>query len=233
MKNKTFMRILASGMAAVMAAAALSAAACSDKPSEASPTGEPKQTQSGQTGKATPKPAETDSGYEKSDLLTKKYKVPRKNILMDAPSHKYHETEQGGCTQLYSVYGKRYVAVTYDPEETTASAKEALDLVWENYKRGLENDCRIKELNITSESTETVNGVEVYKFVGTATRYLDYYGDKSLTREVFTIGFSFVKDNTPVSVIGSVINEEQKQEDIDEITAIVEAMMKTVRDSGR
>ena len=214
----------------------LSMAACGGKAGEPgkadpkTPAEDPVDPQPGGQDPVDPQPTQPE--YEKSDLLTSYYRLPTARILMDTPGN-YHETEQNGFTRLYSVYDSRYVAITYDPEETTASAKEALDLVWENYKQGIWYYNRIKELNITSESTETVNGVEVYKFVGTSTCYLDYYGDKDLTEDVFIIGYSFVMDNTACSVIGTVESEAQGPEEIAEVTAIVEAMIKTLRDPGK
>lgn len=231
MKNKTFMRILASGMAAVMAAAALSAAACSDKTSEAGPTGEPKQTQSGQTDKATPKPAETDPGYEKSDLLPQICWIYGKDIhdiiAVDGPA--YHQVECGH-TQLFNKDRLRYVAVTSARLENAATPEDALSITIETLKTSIDAYAQIKDYVATTETVETINGIEVYKFVGSLTCYLDYYGDKDLIADRFAIGYGFTIGNTPCSIIGFVNTTEQSPEDIAEITAIVEAMIKTVRE---
>ena len=214
MKNKTFMRILASGMAAVMAAAAL---ACSggSKPAEQN-GGQDNKPSETQTANSTKAPDSTP----KSDLLGPVERFPLGKMYINVPS--YQRIEEG-YTTLRILHGVRFFALTGEPRKTVTTLQEAHDACMETFGVAMRTRL-INELSITEDSTETVNGIEVYKFVGTLSIGRDTVYD------AFAIGYSFMVDGMPYNIIGCVTDKEQKQEDIAHVTEVVEAMILTLRD---
>ena len=87
----------------------------------------------------------------------------------------------------------------------------------------------INSISITSEKTEKINGLEVYRFEGTMNcRKPD---DTSSNYDAYVVGYSFVINGVPCSIIGSVQDVKQEQSMIKEMKATVEAMIKTVRNN--
>lgn len=160
-------------------------------------------------------------------LLAYTYKVPGKSIYIDVPDYQVIEK---GYTELYILNGERYIAFTYDLDSTAKSAEEANDLAYSIFENNIQNYSYVNKLKVSTSSTETINGIEVYKFSGTLECALDY-SDRSKSYDAFAVGYSFVMDGVPCSIIGSVINQNQSSNDIDEITEIVNAMVKSLRNT--
>ena len=158
-------------------------------------------------------------------ILTYTYKVPGKNIYIDVPN--YQEIEKG-YTELFILNGERYVALTYNLDSTAESAMDANEVTFSVFKDNIQNYSYVDSMNISESSNETINGNDVYRFSGTLKCALDYT-DHTKSYDAYAVGYSFVMDGVPCSVIGSVINQEQKDTDIKEITEIVDAMIDTLR----
>ena len=90
-------------------------------------------------------------------------------------------------------------------------------------KKNIQNYSYVNSLTVKNDSTETVNGVEVYKYEGTVNC------GKDTIYDAYVIGYSFIMDGVPCTITGSVIDQAQSQDMIDEIKATVEAMIKTLR----
>ena len=163
---------------------------------------------------------EGQNGDEGRIALSSSYKVPGKNIVVDVPD--YQEMEKG-YTELFILHGERYVAVTANKAEDATSLADAHEKSFEKFKENIQNYSYVNSINIKNDSTETINGVEVYKYEGTLNCGHDTIYD------AYVIGYSFIMDNTPCTITGSVINQSQPQEQIDEIKDIVEAMIQSLR----
>ncbi len=148
------------------------------------------------------------------------YKVPGKNIVIDVPN--YQEMEKG-FTQLYILHGEKYVAVTAAKNSTATDLSVAHTDAFAKFKENIQNYSYVNSLNVTQDATETINGIEVYKYEGTMNC------GKDTIYDAYVIGYSFVMDGVPCTVTGSVINQEQPADMIAEMKATVEAMIKTLR----
>lgn len=153
------------------------------------------------------------------------YKVPGKKIVVDVPD--YQEMERG-YTQLYILHGVKYVAVTADDSATATSLKDAHDIAFAKFKDNIQNYSYVNELNVSNDSEETIAGITVYKYEGTLNCALDY-SDRDNSYDAYVIGYSFIMDGVPCTITGSVIDQAQSQDMIDEMKDTVEAMIKTLR----
>lgn len=146
-------------------------------------------------------------------------------IFIDVPY--WHEIEKG-YTFLFILSGVEYVAVSWTPDyrdddSIISSLSTVHEKTFEKFKAGIQNHSNVNSLTVTTESTETINGMEVYRYEGILNT------DDSKIQEVYAVGYSFVFEGMPINVIGSVIDPEQDQEMIDELRTIVDAMIPTIR----
>lgn len=148
------------------------------------------------------------------------YKVPGKNIVIDVPN--FQEMEKG-FTQLYIMHGVKYVAVTAEKNSSATELATAHVDAFSKFKENIQNYSYVNSLNVTSEKTETINGIEVYKYEGTMNC------GKDTIYDAYVIGYSFIMDGVPCTVTGSVIEPSQGQDIIDEIKETVEVMIQTLR----
>lgn len=146
-------------------------------------------------------------------------------IFIDVPY--WHEIGKG-YTYLFILSGVEYVAVSWDPDyrdddSVISSLSTVHEKTFEKFIAGVHNYTKVKGLTATTASTETINGVEVYRYEGVLN-----VENKAL-EEIYTIGYSFVFEGMPINVIGVILDEEQDQEMIDELRTIVDAMIPTIR----
>ena len=153
-------------------------------------------------------------------LLTGTYQVPLQNIYIDTPA--FHMIE-APYSNLYMVNDVKYVAFTCLYRENGSDSKSAMDTTFEVLKGNLFGYHQVNHLNDVEEKNVKVNGIDTYLIKGTVNCGTDNVYD------AYVYGYSFVFEGYPCSIIGVVEDPEQKQEDIDNITEIVDAMMKTVR----
>lgn len=162
----------------------------------------------------------TENTVSNSDSeLTRKYNVPLKKVYINAPI--WQELEKG-LTELFIIQEEKYVSVTYSLDALN-DLKEVHTVNTDTLIYNLQNFCMPKELVVESDSNDTVNGIEVYRYEG----YFACGEDQAYN--AYTVGYDFIMDGTPVTVNGGVINKEQPAEMKEEIKSTVEAMMATLR----
>lgn len=141
-------------------------------------------------------------------------------IFVDMPN--YQRIEQG-YTKLYIVHDLKYVAATVEKHAEVTTLEEAHEAAFRKFVRNVDTDSNINELIIESDSVETINGIEVYKYEGRINvGHFNVY-------ETFITGYSFIFNGLPVNISGALDCEEQDEEAIAELKEIVEAMLYTVR----
>ena len=188
-------------------------------------TPEPTQEQTEQEKTSTEETAREETQKEtegqKSSLLTGTYKVPLKDIYIDTPN--YHEVEEG-YMQIFTVPDTKYVAISTQRKKSPTNVTEAHEMATEILIKGMSShDGGVNSINITEDEVIDVNGIEVYSFEGTIN-----YGRVNI-HDGWAKGYSFIMDGIPCQIIGSVTDDSQSQEMIDEIDEIVTAMMESVR----
>lgn len=161
-----------------------------------------------------------DSDEETESILTGTYKVPRREVYIDIPAYNMIES---GYSRLFMVNDVKYTAFTCLYEESETDAKVAFKTTFNKLKDNLYAYHQINLLNEVEEQTVTVNDIVTYRVKGT----VNCGDDKPY--DAYIYGYSFVYQGYPCSIVGVVENREQLQDDIDEITEVVDAMMKSVR----
>lgn len=157
---------------------------------------------------------------DESKILAGTYKVPLQEIYVDTPAFNMIES---GFSRLFMVNDEKYTTFTCLYEETGTNAKEAFKTTFDKLKENLFGYHQVNELNEVQESNANVNGIETYCIKGTVNCGTENKYD------AYIYGYSFVFGGYPCSIIGVVEDKAQAQEDIDNITEIVDAMMKSVR----
>lgn len=163
-----------------------------------------------------------DSSTKNIELQTT-YKVPLKDIVVDMPNYQQIEC---GYTKLFTVGREYNIAVTSCRDVNATVLKDAHNSAFAEYQNNYQNYAKIDKLNISNDSTLTVNGVEVYRFEGKLA-----CSDDTGEYSIYTIGYSFIMDGIPCSIEGTVLNKSQPQEMITEIRDTVDAIIKTLRSS--
>ncbi len=166
---------------------------------------------------------ESPTESEQNDTeLPLTYKVPLKNIYVNVPF--YQEIEEG-YTQVYMVHESKYVAITFEKNVTANSVKEAHEIAFNKFKINMTNyEGGVNSISIEKEETKQINGLEVYCFEGK----INYGTDTSY--DGYAKGYAFIMDGVPCEIIGSVIEDGQPSALVDEISFIVDEMIKTARE---
>ena len=175
------------------------------------------------------------SDYERADFLTKTYKNPHTNFYIDVPA--YHEMTEG-ASRMWNVDSQYFVIVAgFDSEKASIhnfkleDVKELEDIL-PVVKRAIiissdrKSYCDIDDLVVDKSEKMKVAGREVLRFTG---RFTWKKYDES-TKDRYVVGYVTFFENYPVYVVGVNSSEDQKQEYTDEITKVVDAMIKTLRD---
>lgn len=156
-----------------------------------------------------------------SSNLPNVFKVPMKQIYVNGPN--YQEIEQG-FTQLYIVHEQKYCAVTASIDDTVSDLSEAHNISFSLFQQNMANyEGGINSISIENEDYLTVNDIESYYFEGTIN-----YGKDNI-HDGYAVGYAFIMDGVPCEIIGSVIDDEQSTDTIQEIKDNVDAMMESVR----
>lgn len=164
---------------------------------------------------------ESQKQDESKELLPYTYNVPLRNIYVDVPN--YQEIEEG-YTRVFIVHGKKYVTFTSVLNAQATDAKDAYNKTFQLFKLNMQNyEGGPNSFNIITNQTMTINGIDVYYFEG-----MIHYGEKN-PYDAYGIGYSFIMDGIPCAIIGSVTDKDQPEELKEEIKAVVNAMMLSVR----
>lgn len=175
------------------------------------------------------------SDYERADFLTKTYENPNTGFYIDTPA--YHEMTEG-ASRMWNVDSQYFVIVAgFDSEKASIhnfkleDVKELEDILpavkfairISSYRKCYVD---IKDLEVENTEKMTVAGREVLRFTGHFTRELK----GEIVKVRYVVGYVTFFKNYPVYVVGVNSSEDQKQEYTDEITKVVDAMIKTLRD---
>ena len=155
--------------------------------------------------------------------LTKIYRIPAKKIYVNVPD--YQEIESG-FTKLYVIGRQINIAITADDTIKENALEQAHQAIFKIYVKNMQNYATIDELKIEKDSKVTVNGTEMYKFEGKLACHAE-----TGNYELYTIGYSFVMDGIPCSIEGTVLDESQPEDMINQVRDTVNAMAKTVRNT--
>lgn len=156
-----------------------------------------------------------------SSNLPNTFKIPSKEIYADGPN--YQEIEEG-FTRLFIVHEQKYCAFTAALKGNANSLSEAHDVAFAKLQQNLVNyEGGINNIQIDKEQNLTVNNIDTFYFEGTIN-----YGTDNI-HDGYAVGYAFIIDGVPCEIIGSVIDDEQSADTIQEIKDNVDAMMKSVR----
>ena len=155
--------------------------------------------------------------------LTKIYRIPAKKIYVNVPD--YQEIESG-FTKLYVIGRQINIAITADDTIKENALEQAHQAIFKIYVKNMQNYATIDELKIEKDSKVTVNGTEMYKFEGKLACHAE-----TGNYELYTIGYSFVMDGIPCSIEGTVLDESQPEDMINQVRDTVNAMAETVRNT--
>ena len=84
-----------------------------------------------------------------------------------------------------------------------------------------------QELVMDKTENMTINGVDCMRFEG---KVKVKSAEDEPEKERYAVGYTFVKENIPCLLIGVVVEKDQTQQHIDEVTHNVDEMIKTLRD---
>jgi len=160
-------------------------------------------------------------------LLPELFKVAGKSIWVNVPDWKELEY---GFTQAFVCIedGDEFVSVTADQKKEASNVEEAHEIAFAKFVGNIDNQTLVNEMDNITYTNETINGIDVYKYEGTYQSGKDWV-DKTLYRNCYIIGYSFISDGIPCTINGVLDDEEQNPDQIAELKEIVEAMMLTVR----
>lgn len=165
---------------------------------------------------------DTENNETTSDVyLPNTFKVLSKEIYVDGPN--YQEIEEG-FTRLFIVHEQKYCAFTAALKGHASSLSEAHDVAFAKLQQNLVNyEGGLNYISVTSDKEVTVNGIDTYYFEGTIN-----YGTDNI-HDGYAVGYAFIMDGVPCEIVGSVIDDEQSADTIQEIKDYADAMMKSVR----
>lgn len=171
---------------------------------------------------ATVEPSDSNENIERCNLLTYTYKVPLKNVYIDAPD--YHFISEG-FTVVYMEEDVKYFAITYDTSLSSTELSEAFKKNFGIFKASMVGHDLINKINDdVKEQAFHINGIDYLKCEGSLN-----CGDNPIYN-AFMTSYTFILDNTSCTIWGVVMDEAQKEIEISDVNSIVEEMVKTVRD---
>ncbi|MGN0481104.1 MAG: hypothetical protein ACI4EV_05995 [Lachnospiraceae bacterium] len=154
------------------------------------------------------------------------HRVPLNGELyIDVPNYLRREL---GTSVTYLVEGSRFFSVTvnttgYDSNITDIG--EAYDITLTKLKRNVDAICEfIGDPVITESSYETIKGRDVYKYKGTIPT-------DSKPEGIYMYGYTFIENKVAVSIVGFIIEKDQRPDNIQEITRVVDEVMQSVRNA--
>lgn len=155
--------------------------------------------------------------------LTEIYNVPAKNIYMNVPNYQKIESSR---SQLFVIGRQINIAVTANWKIQGTTVEQAHKDIFQDYVKNMHAWAVIDELKVEKDSKVTVNGTEMYKFEGKLACHAE-----TGNYELYTIGYSFVMDGIPCSIEGTVLDESQPEDMINQVIDTVNAMAQTVRNT--
>ena len=155
-------------------------------------------------------------------FLNRTEKVPLKNVYVDVPPY---NTIEAGYTQIYLQSSKKLVAFACHVDASSAGLKEAYDLMTDFFKNSVDSYHRVNEFVSVQTTEVTVNSIDTWKLEGTVK------AGRSVFYDAYVYGYTFIFEGMPCSIIGSVMAVDQPEEEKQELKAIIDEMMTTVRNT--
>ena len=161
------------------------------------------------------------------DLLVSAFKVPGENIYVNYPEERKNSNTlwndvELGFTQYWHIGHEMFITFTFDKNSTATDLNTAHKLAVDKLINNFENKY-LNYFTITSDEQITINGIEMYKFIGKVNYGNDTKQDK------YAIGYSFIMNGIPCNITGFLYKADETDENINEITETVSAMAQTVR----
>lgn len=162
-----------------------------------------------------------------NDGLTGQYKMATNGryVYISTPADRNYTEREKGFIEMFTDYEKRMITVSslrgerYKDDTLEGVYKKVI----EHEKLGLSAYWDIGEATYTQQDKMTINGIEMLRCEGTIKN--DYGG----IYDAYIIGYYFLIEDTPCSVIGFVKDKEQPQDIINEVRDYVDGMVKTIR----
>lgn len=175
-------------------------------------------------------PLQTESDTKKLekvnlDFDTETYNVPLSKIYIELPAPPYHLVEMG-YTKAAFIYGEQCISITGNKSSQATTLEQAHDDNIKKYAGGVDNQMHIDSLTVSEDEYITINGIEMYRFEGefNCTRTAGPYTQ-------YAVGYTFIMDGVPCSLIGTVINRYEEQPDSvkKDVEDKVDALIQTLR----
>lgn len=175
-------------------------------------------------------PVQTESDTKKQekaelDFDTETYNVPLSKIYIDLPAPPYHLVEMG-YTKAAFIYGEQCISITGNKSSQATTLEQAHDDNIKKYAVGVDNQMHIESLTVAEDEYITINGIKMYRFEGefNCTRTAGSYTQ-------YAVGYTFIMDGVPCSLIGTVINRFEEQPDSvkKDVEEKVDALIQTLR----
>lgn len=163
-----------------------------------------------------------ENNSSKNNKLTSTYKVPLQKIYIDVPNYNLIEE---GYTRIFWNKGISYVTFTCLYEDTASIVSEAHTKTFQTFVQNVQDHHFVNELGKVKEKNITVNGIDTYNYEGVVS------AGRNPIYNAYTYGYSFIYNGFPCAIIGVVRDEDQPQSEINNVKEIVDAMMKTVRNT--
>lgn len=169
---------------------------------------------------------ENDSKIENEDFMSNielelTYKVPGKAICFDY-TNKYQNIEYG-YTEIFTIHTQKTIAFTSDEMQVADNLSDAHHIAWDKFLSNMEVE-GYSQVNITSDEYVTINGIEMYRYEGTMP-----FVHEGTPFDGYAVGYTFIMDDVPCTLVGTVLEYEQSPELIEEVETMVEAMIQTLR----
>lgn len=159
------------------------------------------------------------------DFDTETYNVPLSKIYIELPAPPYHLVEMG-YTKAAFIYDEQCISITGNKSSQATTLEQAHDDNIKKYAGGVDNQMHIDSLTVSEDEYITINGIEMYRFEGefNCTRTAGPYTQ-------YAVGYTFIMDGVPCSLIGTVINRYEEQPDSvkKDVEEKVDALIQTLR----
>lgn len=169
----------------------------------------------------------TKSEDNKNSLLSGTYKIlTKKNpVYINVPTGSSYTEREKGFTEMFTDYKTRIIAVTgfISSKEQCSTLEDVYEIMFSNVRGALGSYWSLSETSYTHQDKMTINGIEMLRCEGTVKN--DYGG----VYDAYIVGYYFLIEDTPCSVIGFVKDKEQPQDIINEVRDYVDAMVKTIK----
>lgn len=167
-----------------------------------------------------------DASEENSSVLEDSFRLVFADKYISVPPY---PSISKSVNDVFVVKYSRFICLTnYDYDVSEVELDEIQELLFDDFAYASGYYTTYSEpVEFRNETTETitVNGMEAWRFEGTL--YCDYEG---YTAEEYCVGYTCIVNDTPLMITGVVVDEDQPQDLIDEITTYVDEMITTIRD---